>query len=271
MKQSNSIYYAAESIGGSTAPDYVTMTDPETQASVKVPKELEAFIGHVASSNRRGGKKSANEAMEKIQDELEISKAELKELRDKLKAGGDGSKQVENLKAEYDKMLQEKDKHIETLQKDAQTWRGQFEEKVVMTDLMEAMGKSTHEFYNFQQSMELLRLQGKAQPKEIINLTTGQGTGMFETILTLTLPDASGVERPVELKPAEAIEKFFSLDVNKFHIKNKLNPGAGTMGSNYTGDINNLDQKYQEAMKQRDLTTAISIKQAQYEKSKEKR
>jgi hypothetical protein len=231
IKQFNSIYYGVDGDnGGGDVDNYVVMTDPFTQQPVKVPKELESFIGHVATSNRKAGKSAIKNDLDTVNEQLEETKAEVMDLRGKLKNAGSGDKQIENIKAEYEKMIDELKKGGETKASEADKWRSQFEEYKVLNDINAAL--SGYDLFNAQQTVDLIRTQGKAKLHEKIDLATGAGTGQFETKLVLNLPDESGAMTPVELGASDAIKKFFALENNAFHLKNKLTPGGGSTGSN---------------------------------------
>lgn len=234
IKRLNNIFYAADGADGGggegEGDNFVVMTDPLTQQPVKIPKELESFIGHVATSNRKAGKASIKNDLEGVNEQLEEAKAELLDLRGKMKNAGAGDKQVENIKAEYEKMIGDLKKNNDTKSAEADKWRSQFEEYKVLSDINSAL--SGYDLFNAQQTVDLIRTQGKAKLHEKIDLATGAGTGQFETKLTLTLPDESGAMRPVELGAGDAIKKFFAVESNAFHLKNKLTPGGGSTGSN---------------------------------------
>lgn len=232
VKQLNSMYYGADGTdgGGNDGDNYVIMTDPQTQQPVKVPKELESFIGHVASSNRKAGKATIKNDLDAMNEQLEEAKAELLDLRGKIKNAGAGDKQLDAVKSEYEKIIAKMKTESETKIAEADKWRVQFEEHKILNDINAAL--SGYDLFNAQQTVDLIRTQGKAKLYEKIDLANGLGTGQFETKLVLTLPDESGAMKPVELGASDAIKKFFAFEQNAFHLKNKLSPGGGSTGSN---------------------------------------
>jgi hypothetical protein len=268
IKKLNNIFYMADGsdAGGAANDDNtVIMTDPITQQPVKVPKELETFIGHVATSNRKGGKAAVKNDLDAANDQVDELKAELADLRTKIKNAGAGDKQVEAQKAEYEKIIAEMKKATEKTKSEAESWRAQFEEHKIMNDINAAL--TGYDLYNPQQTIDLIRAQGRAKLTEKIDLATGAGTGQYETKLTLNLPDESGAMRPVELGAGDAIKKFFAVEGNAFHLKNKLNPGGGSTGSNLNmPGAGSLEARYNEAMKTGNLMEAIKAKQEIYEK-----
>lgn len=271
IKKLRTNFFEEEGAGSGGTVEYVTMTDPETQAEVRVPKALESFIGHVASANRKGGRRTATEKLEEITNQYEAAKDELDQLREKMKSAT-GNKQVEALKSEYDKIVADLKKKADEHEKSATTYKTKLEQRDIEADIYAAL--SEYDLFNSQQTANILRQIGNARRVEGVDLATGQGNGKVNTVMTINVTDETGAAKPVDLSPAEAVKIFLAQPENAFHLKNKLTPGAGTTGSNYTGDrskIGQLEKQLAEAEKSgAPLEVRVGLKQQIYEESQQR-
>jgi len=262
------LFYGIDDGAGAGAPppeEYVIMTDPETQAEIKVPRALEIFIGHVASANRKTGRRAVRDEAEKTAAELEAAREELEGLRGKVKGLKSGDQQVEALRGEYDKMIAERDKQITELTKAAERTRKNLDDLHIDHELNAAL--SAYDVYNRDQVIKLLKTEGAAARVEKIDLMTGKGKGEFDTVLNLEIKGDDGKPSRQALSAKDAVNKFFQSDENKHHLKNRLAPGAGSVGGIIPGDRTGreLSEKYEQAKKSGDLLAQIKIKQQIYE------
>jgi len=257
--------------GTGTAPpaqEFVQMTDPVTQSAVMVPKGLEQFVGHITSTARSSGRKAVQDERDNYLTQFELAKEELDSLRVKLKEKPGSSKEVENLKTEYDKIIHAKEKQIQDILKKSEMYKSKYEDHKTSTDLNQAISEIGVVLHNPQDTIEFLKMKGKARQIEQTDLATGQGKEIFETILTLEIPGENGAMISMDLKSREAVEKFFRMPQHEHLVKNKLSPGGGSVGSNLQGGAMNIDMRLADAQKKGDLVGVVAIKQELYESQK---
>jgi hypothetical protein len=218
---------------GAEGGEYVSMVDPKTQQPVQVPKTLEAFIGHVASINRKDERRKMEDEKTELSEQFGELKKENEDLRAKLKSG-DSTKQIETIKGEYEKTLKDQMSVIEKTKGEVDAWRVRYEQSSIDNDLNDAL--SGFVLNNSQQTKATLKLLGNARYVEKRDLATGQGTGQFNTVLTIPVIDKDGKIIQEDLTAADAVKKFFAQKDNAFHLKNTLAPGGGTApGGNVGG------------------------------------
>lgn len=232
-------FFAADDGTGGGGGEFIQMKDPTTGATVNVPKNLEDFIGKIASYNRRKAIEKKNEEIENLNSRIDELTVENESLR---KRGGALNPDIEQLKANHEKIVNELKAKLEAKEKIGTAWRSKFEETKITNDLLQAL--PTSDLFNVEDTLEKLRRKGNARLVEQLDAMTGEGTGNFRTVLTLSIPDESGAYKQVELSPPEAVKQFLSLDENKFHLKNKLTPGGGSqVGSLSGGGLNIMSEE----------------------------
>jgi len=105
----------------------------------------------------------------------------------------------------------------------AQQFQNLFQDTKISNDLLSAM--SGYELNNQKQAMQLLRMEGQAK--------TIQGEdGSYKTVVTLQNEHGE----PVEMSPAEAVQRYFAMPENMHHLKKNIQAGSG---SSQHGSVDN--------------------------------
>jgi len=261
------IFYAAEGLGGGGEgkPEYIEVKDPVDGTPVMVPKNLEGFIGKVAKYARKAGEAKKQEEIDALKEKIEDYEVELTEAKKKT---GSVPKEIENIKAEYEKSIKALTEKIAETEKSVDLYKNKFYDTKISNDLFSVL--PANDLHNPAQTMDLLRQKGNARLVEKTDMATGRGTGEFETVLTLKIKDAAGNLKDVDFSPKDAIAQFLAMDENSFHLKNKLAPGGGGgrqpgngQGVPVPGDLN---AQLADAVKRKDLAAQVAIEEQMFEK-----
>jgi len=238
-----------------------TVTDPISNQERQVPEDLQDLIGHIISFNRNKGKEDISPEMNDLRTQIDQMKASLSEHEENKKKDKGKSSEVEELKQEFQTVLDQLNKEKEAIQSQKEQAENRYKDEKIMNDIQEALAK--HDVHNRNQLVSIMRTIGQARLKENIDLSTGEKQGTYSTVLTLNFPDESGVVKPMELSAMVAVEKFLSLDENNFHLKNKLSPGGGSSPGGGMTSGNKFDKQFEEATKAGDLVGQVAAMQAQ--------
>lgn len=217
--------------------DYIEKTDPETGQKFKIPKDLEAVLGHYISSTR----KEVERKYKPMIEALESEKAEFGDIKaeyEKLKEASMTAE--ERAQANAKKVIDEYERKAKAIAEDAEKYRQLFFDTTKRNDIMSAF--SGFDLCNPVQTAILLEAEGRARVEEKVD-NDGKPTGAYETRITLNIPDGKGNVESIDGTPTELFPRWISLDRNLHHKKNPMNPGAGTRHMNgKTGkqDFSNL-------------------------------
>lgn len=217
--------------------DYIEKTDPETGQRFKIPKDLEAVLGHYISSTR----KEVERKYKPMIEALESEKAEFGDIKaeyEKLKEASMTAE--ERAQANAKKVIDEHERKSKAIAEEAGKYKELFFDTTRRNDIMSAF--SGFDLCNPVQTAILLEAEGKARVEEKVD-GDGKPTGAYETRITLSIPNAKGDMETIDGTPTELFSRWINLDRNLHHKKNSMNPGAGTRHMNgKTGkqDLSNL-------------------------------
>ncbi len=216
--------------GEQNAEGFFKFFDPESKKEILVPEKIKAgdqeidmrvIMGHLNSGIRKSVSKdieARNEKrMKELNDLLANKETTTMELQKKLQEFEDEKLSAEDrakvaIERERAKFQNDLKKH----QEEAVSWRTQFQNERIDNAILGSLPASV---YNPSQTMLLIK--SLLKPELIAN-----DKGGFDTVLSITI---DGEEQ--KLPPKEAIEKFLAMPGNEHHLKNNLNPGAGTSGN----------------------------------------
>lgn len=215
--------------GGFFSGELVEKKDPISQQSVKIPKELEPYIGHIISSTRTQVESQYKPMLEKIQSkdsELEEVMEELTKLKElNLTAEEKAQKNAERKIKEYELKI---NKALE----DVDSWEKKYRKSKIENDIVSSFKDVT--LNNPKQTLQNLIIEGNPKIQEVLD-SNGQPTGREETILTLNLINDKDQPETIEGTPEELFKVWVNLPKNLHHQKNSLIPGGGSNNSNGKG------------------------------------
>lgn len=222
------MYMMADPNSGGAGSDMVEMKDPITLESVMVPKALEAFIGKIASYNRREGAKRKQDEIDALQTTIDNLTVDLEFAK---KGRGKESEVIEKLKDTHATQLKELSGKIEQLIKENDKYKSMFEDERIRNDIMAAL--PLDQLFNPDDTLEKIRKKGNARLQQREDAVTGEKKDIFDTVLTITVIDENKNSKQIVLPPKEAVQKFLAMDENKYHLKNKLYPGGSSQAGNF--------------------------------------
>jgi hypothetical protein len=217
--------------------EYIDKKDPETGQSFKIPKDLEPIIGHFISSTR----KEVEKRYKPMVEALESEKAEFGDIKaeyEKLKEANMTAE--ERAQANAKRVIEEHERKTKAIVEESEKYRQLFFDTTKRNDIMSAF--AGFDLCNPMQTAILLEAEGRARVEEKID-NDGKPTGFYETRITLNIQNDKGETETIDGTPEELFKRWINLDRNLHHIKNPLNPGAGTRHVNgKTGkqDFSNL-------------------------------
>lgn len=156
--------------------------------------------------------------LQKQLGEKEGGLSELKAKMEDLEMAG--KSELDQTKHAYEKLKKQYDTDLPKHQEESKVWKQKFEDREISASLYDAL--SGHDVYNQKQTVALLRTLGSPRVEQ------DPETKEFRVMISLELPNASGVMERQDLPPKEAVAKWLALDENRNQLKNSLAPGAGT-------------------------------------------
>jgi len=207
----------------------VEKKDPINGQTLKIPTELEPYLGHIISSTRNAIEGQYKPLLEK----LEGDNAELAEVRGELQKIKEASMTAEE-KAQTNakRKIAEHEIRMKNALTDTEMWKGRFQETTITNDIFSSFGDTV--LCNPEQTAILLQREGKASVVEVLG-TDGKPTGDFQTRLALNLVnEKSGDTELTEGTPKELFKRWVNQNDNLHHLVNNLNPG-GQSNSNKKG------------------------------------
>ena len=201
----------------------VEKKDPVSGETIKIPVELDPYIGHLISSTRKNIESQYKPLVEKLEgDTAEFAevKAELEKLREASMTAEE--KAAENAR----RKIAEHEIATKNAQQQATQWKDMYMNSVVKNDILNSFGDA--KLNNPEQVAILMENEGRARVEEVLD-SSGKGTGQYQTIVTLQLTNEStGYLENVEGTPKELFKRWCNEERNLHHIQNSLNPGGNS-------------------------------------------
>lgn len=196
-------------------------TDPVTKEVHKIPESQRKLHGHMISNARS----QAEDKYKPLLTEIKTKHSEMLTKHDALRDKVTGLEEAnmtadERASAAVDREKKESKEREGKLKKERDESQGLFQSHKKDTDIMKALGK--YELYDANQARILLSSKGKP------TIVKDEATGVYKTVLKLSLPDESGKMVEQELSPEEAAEKFLALPESSNLLRTNLRPGGGT-------------------------------------------
>ncbi len=201
--------------------------DPVSGLMVKLPKELDSYLGHVISHTRNSTENKYKPLLEK----LESDTAEFAEVKSELQKMKEMNMSLEERAAEnYKRKQAEYEGKIKNLTEESSSWKTRFEHAMINNDILSSFGDV--KLCNAEQTALLLRNEGKAEVVNILD-SYGKPTDEFETRVSVFLTNEKTKEmEKVEGSPRDIFKKWINEDRNLHHQLNNLTPGGGSNGGN---------------------------------------
>lgn len=209
----------------------IEKTDPVSGKVIKVPVELDSYIGHIISTTR----KSIEGQYKPIIEKLEGETAEFGEVKAEFLKLKEASMTVEERsRADAARKISEYESKYKNAASESDNWKKRFYDTMVTNDIMSSFGDV--KLCNPEQTAILFRNEGRA---EVVNMigSDGKPTGDFQTRLKLNLVnEKTGETEVLEGTPRELFKRWVNEDRNLHHQINNLAPGAGSLsGRKVTG------------------------------------
>jgi len=202
--------------------EYVEKVDPVTRKSIKIPKELEVFLGHTISSTRSQTEDKYKTMIDQLQNEaadLPAIRAELEKIQEEKMTA------EERAASNAKKKIDEANKNAEKYKDFAENWKRKFEESTIKNDILSSFGDT--KLCNPSQTAYLLEREGNARVEEIID-AEGKPTGRFETKLSLQIENEDGNIEDLEGTPLELFKKWINQERNLHHQVIDIKSGGDT-------------------------------------------
>ena len=228
--------------GQSSGDDLISIKDPETGEDVQVPKRYENLLNHMVSGTRKNVKRQTKEEYTGL-----LSKAE-ERLREKEKENSDILSQFDELKQstmtveekareQVKTKLNEFQKKVELATSETEKWKGLFMKDKIYNDVYKSFGDI--DLCNREQTATLFINEGRAEVREKLT-DTGEATGDYETVLSISITDKDGNSETLTGLPTELFSKWVNQSKNHHHISNNLIPGGGSHSSKRR-DLSGID------------------------------
>ena len=207
----------------------VEKKDPVSGNMIKIPIEMEAFLGHVISSSRSTAENKYKPLLEKLEGDT----SELADVRSELQKLQEASMSAEE-KAQTNaaRKIAEFETKTKVAQDSVMEWKGRFESTLITNDVLSSFTGT--ELCNPEQTAILLQNEGQAKAIEILD-AAGKPTGNYQTQITLQLTNEAGGTDIVEGTPKELFKKWIEQDRNLHHQVNTLPPGGGSSNGSGKG------------------------------------
>ena len=142
----------------------VEKKDPKTGEIIKIPIEMESYIGHIISTTRNSIENQYKPLVEKLQgDNTELS--ELKAEYDKLKEAN--MTVEEKARADAARKIAEHEVTAKNAQKDAEKWQALYKETTIKNDILASFGDT--KLHNPEQVAILMKNEGRARVEEVLD------------------------------------------------------------------------------------------------------
>jgi hypothetical protein len=205
--------------------EVVEKEDPITKKSIKIPKELDAVIGHFISTTRAATEGQYKPLLEKLEGEsaeLTDVKAELEKLREVNMTA------EEKARADAKKVIVKHEAAVKTAEEKAAFYKNLFESEKVSNEIYGSFGDK--KLCNPKQTALIFEKEGEAHLEEIID-AEGKPTNTFETRMSLMIENEDGEPIKCEGTPGELFKKWVEQEKNLHHLQNDLPPGGGSRSS----------------------------------------
>ncbi len=204
--------------------------DPVSGQTIKIPTELEPYLGHIISSTR----KQIEGQYKPIIEKLEGDTIELGDIREELVKLKEATMTAEEIaQANATRKIAEHEAKMKNAITEKDTWKDRFQSTMINNDILSSFGDIN--LCNTEQTAILLRNEGKAEVVEVLGVD-GKPTGDFQTRLHLSLVnEKTGEIELAEGTPKELFKRWVNQEHNLHHQVNNLTPGANSSSSNRKG------------------------------------
>jgi len=207
----------------------VEKKDPVSGQTIKIPIEMEAYLGHVISSSRS----TAESKYKPLVEKLEGDTSELAEIRTELlKVQEANMTAEEKAQTNAKRKITEHEIAAKNANESAAQWKSKFESTLIKNDILSSFRGT--ELCNPEQTAILLQSEGQAKAVETLD-ASGKPTGSYQTQITLQLANETGAVEIVEGTPSELFKKWVEQDRNLHHQVNKLAAGGGSSNGSGKG------------------------------------
>ncbi len=206
----------------------VEKKDPVSGQMIKIPVEMESYMGHMISTTRTDTESKYKPLVEK----LESDTAELGDIRSEVKALREANMTAEEVAQENARLkIIEHETNARTATEKAVAWEGRFKEATIANDIFASFGDT--KLCNSKQTAILFQTEGNAEVKEIVD-DNGKPTNKFQTVVSLLLTnETTGNLERVEGTPENLFKRWIEEDKN-LHLQYTSMGSGGGSGSNFS-------------------------------------